>query len=583
VNRYSILTTLCIAGSSGSAFAADLDVFAPTPIQQSVPSGPRWNGFTMGINGGGLWAPSQSESQVWSQPPQPLLPSFSPSGLPGSFNFNTQGFMVGGQVGFNKQWGSFVFGAIADYDYLDGAKASQSTSGVYTGAAPSAVPFAASQSQQLQSLGTIRARVGFTPIDDMLVYATAGLAFGQTQTSTNLTFGGPVPINPPNNTWPAGSSLAGSRNDTAVGWAAGGGVEYALGPQWSIEGEFLYYDLGDAHTVGTANFITADGEGTPNSDSTFAFKGYTLRLGLNYEFDGSSDASALSVSQDSGADIVGTLGVRAGMATSNSQMKLYDFSGATKVSELTYHNPTADTGEIYGRLDETSSGLFAKGFAAVGKEVGGHLQDEDFPPMTSPYSSTNSPQSDGHISYAAVDLGYYALQGSWFKLGGFAGFHYLSQSFNAFGCTQTAGNPDICSPGQVASSDLGISDVGAWRSVRLGIAGEMTLPASFSVRAEAAWLPYIGFSGDNNHWLRTPEDFTGAIPSNGTGSNGYQLEAELNYALSNNFNIGIGGRYWSMSAKGHWLFQDATSDGGPQVATFRTQLSQLFIQSAYHF
>jgi opacity protein-like surface antigen/outer membrane protease len=561
VNRFPILVIICAGSVSGGALAADLDVLAPAPISQSLPSGPRWNGFTIGINGGGLWAPDQSETQIW------FPPNLVTTGIPGSYKFSSSGIMGGAQVGFNKQWGSFVVGAIADFDVVGGATAKRTTSGVYTGEPPPA-PFTTFQQQQLKTLGTIRGRLGFTPIDDMLLYATAGLAFGETQTSTQLTFD-------------SGAAYQGSRSDTAVGWAGGGGVEYALGPQWSVNGEFLYYDLGKIHDVGIANFI--NGGGTPTSDSTFTFKGYTLRLGLNYEFDGSSDAAALEVSQDPSSDIIATFGARAGMSTSTSQLKLYDFTGATKLSQLTYRSPTADTAEIYGRLDERGSGLFAKGYAAIGKETGGHLQDEDFPPGISPYSSTNSPQSDGHISYAAIDLGYYAIETSWYKLGGIAGFHYLNQSFNAFGCTQTAGNAEICAPGQVGASDLTISDVGSWRSARLGIAGEMTLPAGFWVRAEAAWLPYMAFSGDNNHWLREPEDFLGAVPENGSGSNGYQLEAEVNYAVSHNFDIGVGGRFWSMNAKGHMQFQDATSDGGSQVATFHTELAQIFLQSAYHF
>jgi opacity protein-like surface antigen len=566
VSRYVIFTIAwSVASACGGASAADLDVLAPSPIQQSIPSGPRWDGFTIGINGGGLWAPAQSETQIW------FPSSLVTTGIPGSYAFTSNAFMVGAQGGFNKQWGSFVVGAIADYDFVGGATTKQTASGVYLNPVPPvSSPFTTSQSQQLQSLGTIRGRLGFTPIDDVLLYATGGLAFGETQTSTNLTFAG-------------GGSYLGAHSDTAVGWAAGGGVEYALGPQWSIGGEFLYYDLGEIHNVGIANFSVPAGQETPKSDSTFAFKGYTLRLGLNYEFDGSSDPSAGLAALDPNADIVGTLGVRAGMSASHSQMKLYDSTGAALLSQLTYGNPTAETAEMYGRLDESGSGLFMKGFAAIGKETGGRLQDEDFPPGISPYSSTDSPQSDGHLSYAAVDFGYYPMQGAWYKFGGFAGFHYLNQRFNAFGCTQTASNPDVCRPGDVASANLTISDIGVWRSVRLGLAGEVILPAGFSVRAEGAWLPYIGFSGGNDHWLREPEDFSGTIPEVGSGSNGYQLEAELNYALSANFTVGIGGRYWSMNAKGHVLFQDASADGGPQVATFRTQLSQAFVQSAYHF
>lgn len=561
MNRYLVPAILCVTSVSGGAFAADLDVLEPTPLPQLAPSGGRWNGLTIGVNGGGLWAPGQSETQVW------YPEAITPSGIPSSYTFSSYGGMIGGQAGFNKQWGGYVVGATADYDFVGGATAKQTASGTYLGTA-----YSTAQSQQLQSLGTIRGRIGFTPIDDMLIYATAGLAFGQTRASSSLAFAsGPV--------------YAGAHSDVTVGAAAGGGVEYALGPQWSIGAEFLYYNLGDSHVVGTPNYIVPAGFASPETDSTFAFRGYTLRLGVNYEFDGSNSAPAGGALLDPGSEILGEVGVRAGMSRSSARTKLYDFTGAVLQSQLTYRNPTAATGEIYARLDHPTSGLLLKGFAGLGKETGGSLRDEDFPPGVSPYSSTNSSLSDGRVGYADIDLGYYVMDGSWYRLGGFAGYHYLDERFNAFGCTQTASNLNICAPGptQVSLSNLGISDEGQWNSVRLGLAAQLTLPAGFSIRAEAAWAPYMSFSGGNDHWLREPADFSGAIPETGSGSNGYQVEGELNYALSRNFDVGIGGRYWSMNAKGHALFQNVTSDGGPQVATFETQLAQVFVQSAYHF
>ena len=143
--------------------------------------------------------------------------------------------------------------------------------------------------------------------------------------------------------------------------------------------------------------------------------------------------------------------------------------------------------------------------------------------------------------------------------------------------------PTVCPTGAVGSSNLGISDEGRWNSIRLGLAAQLTLPAGFSVRAEAAWLPYMSFNGGNDHWLREPQDFSGTIPESGSGSNGFQAEGELNYALSSNFDIGVGGRYWAMNAKGHMSFQNVSADGGSQVATFQTQRTQAFVQSAYHF
>ena len=561
MNRYFVLASLCITGVGGAAFAADLDVMAPTPLPQLTPAGARWDGLTIGVNGGGLWAPGQNETQVW------YPETITPAGIPNSFTFSSYGGMAGAQAGFNKQWGSLVVGGIADFDYVGGATAKQSGSGAYLG-----IGYNYAQSQQLQSLGTIRARIGITPVDDTLIYATAGLAFGQTRASSSLAFA-------------SGAVYAGSHADVTVGLAAGGGVEYALGPQWSIGAEFLYYNLGDSHVVGTPNYIVPAGFASPETDSTFAFRGYTLRLGVNYLFDASNGVSLGGPLPDPTSEILGEVGVRAGMSTSTARTKLYDATGATLLSQLTYRDPSAATAEFYARLDHPSSGLFIKGFAGIGKETGGSLQDQDFPPGVSPYSSTNSSLADGRVGYASVDLGYYLMGGGWYKLGAFAGYHYLDERFNAFGCTQTAGNPDICAPGptQVSSANLGISDEGQWNSVRLGLAAQLALPAGFSIRAEAAWLPYMSFSGGDDHWLREPVDFSGTIPETGAGSNGYQLEGELDYALSHDFTVGVGGRYWSMNAKGQALFQNVTPNGGPQVATFETQRAQVFVQTAYRF
>jgi opacity protein-like surface antigen len=561
VNRYFGLATLCVAGVGGGALAADLDVMAPTPMPQLSTAAGRWDGFTIGVNGGGLWAPGQGETQIWY--PEVI----TPAGIPNSFKFSSYGAMAGAQTGFNKQFGSFVIGAIADYDFVGGATAKQSASGAYQG-----VGYNLAQSQQLRSLGTIRGRIGFTPVDDMLIYATAGLAFGQTQASSSLAFA-------------SGPIYSGSHNDLTVGLAAGGGVEYALGPQWSVGAEVLYYNLGDSHVVGLPNYIVPPGFVSPESDSTFGFRGYVMRVGVNYQFDAPSGAALAGALPDPTSEILVEVGARAGMSRSTTRTKLYDFTGAVLVSQLTYRNPTAATGEIYARFDHPSSGFFLNGFAGIGKETGGTLQDEDFPPNTTPYSSTNSSLSDGRVGYADADFGYYAIAASWYKLGGFVGYHYLDERYNAFGCTQTAGNPDICAPGPTAVSpaNLGISDEGQWNSVRLGLAGRLALPAGFSMRAEAAWLPYMSFSGGNDHWLREPYDFTGTIPENGTGSNGYQVEGEIDYAVAQNFDIGIGGRYWSMNAKGHMQFQDVTPNGGAQVATFETQRAQAFVQTSYHF
>jgi opacity protein-like surface antigen len=550
LKHYAACLGAFLVGCAASAEAADLDA----PLRSSLDSdlvetGPRWQGLTAGFNVGGMWTPGNSATQIWFPP---TLAASPPPG--GPYSLSSAGVMGGGQFGFNKQWGGFVFGGEADFDF-GGTTARQTASGTFLGA-----PYSAVQVQRLDSLGTIRARAGYALFDCLLVYGTAGIAFGETQFSSNLSFGS--------------NAFSGSHSDVQVGLTAGGGIEYALGPQWSVGAEFLYYDLGNSHVASTS----ASGA---EIDTTAALKGYTLRLGMNYTF-AASDPIATEASPVLASDVSGRFGVRAGMSTSKARMTLYDFTGATMVSRLTYQNPAAATGEVYGQLDHVS-GIFFKGYAGLGKENGGSLKDEDFPPGIVPYSSTDSPQKDGRLAYASGDVGYYGLDNGWYKFGGFAGYHFVDEHFNAFGCTQTAGNPDVCAPGQVAPGNLTISDDGRWQSLRLGLAGRLNLPGGFSVRAEAAWLPVMGFSGGNDHWLREPTDFSGTIPESGTGYNGIQAEGELDYALSDNFEIGAGARYWSMNAKGHVAFGSVTPDGGSQVATFTTQRVQAFVQSAYRF
>lgn len=559
-----LIVVIAFALASAAAQAADLDMFTPQPMAWVAP---RWEGFSAGLQAGAVFVPSDSETMIW-------FPStVSTVGLPNAFTSSTTGFIGGAQIGFAKQWGSFVLGGVTDYDLVGGGKARSGASGVYPTidpfGAPLGVPFRVSQSQQLQSLGTVRAKVGFAPIDDMLIYATGGLAFGRTSLSSNTAFAATA--------FGPGVDYSGVRSDMRIGFAVGGGVEYAIDRHWSTSLEALYYDLGRSAVVGIPNAVTG-----AENDTSASFNGYTLRLGLNYEFDG-DQAEQEAPQQVAQSDITVTLGERVGFSVGGSRLNLYDVSGKVLLSRLTYHNPTAVTGEVYGRVDD-SSGVFIKGFAGIGRQSGGTLQDEDFPPTTSPYSSTNSPQQYGRVGYATIDAGYYAVGGPWYRLGGLAGFNYLEDGFNAYGCTETAANPLVCSPpGIVSPSNLTISDDNIWRSARLGLVGKAILPAGFTVEAEAAWLPITFFNGKNDHWLRMPTDFLGPIPETGIGHNGFQVEGQVDYTLARNFDIGVGARYWSLNARGHMLFGDATPLGGSQVATFSAQRFQAFAQSAYHF
>jgi hypothetical protein len=179
-------------------------------------------------------------------------------------------------------------------------------------------------------------------------------------------------------------------------------------------------------------------------------------------------------------------GARYSQSAGKSKKTLYDQSGTLLISRLTWTGATGHSGEGYFNI--TSTGVFLKGYFGVGMFSGGNLQDEDFPPVIAPYSSTNSQAKDGHLSYASADLGYYLLDTTHAKLGPFVGYHFYGEKLNAFGCTQTASNPGICVP-SIDNSIRVITEKDNWYSLRVGVAGEVMIAPGLKLSGDAAYLP----------------------------------------------------------------------------------------------
>jgi outer membrane protease len=273
-------------------------------------------------------------------------------------------------------------------------------------------------------------------------------------------------------------------------------------------------------------------------------------------------------------------------ASAKTGKSLFGTPGADgMVSRLTYSDLLTNSGEVYGRLAGTN-GWFLKGYLGIGTVSNGHLQDEDFPPVATPYSSTTSDQRNGYLDYASVDVGYNFVRGGDFNLGAFVGYHYFNEVVNAFGCMQTAGNPNICQP-SIPTPVETISQNNKWQSLRVGLDGSVMLAGRFKLTADAAWLPYVRLDGADSHLLRIGNalgDFTGPIPETGTGM-GYQFEALLSYQLTPNADIGVGGRYWHMQASGNSHFEGMVvgENTVAQPVAWKTDIYGVFVQAGYKF
>ena len=145
-----------------------------------------------------------------------------------------------------------------------------------------------SVNSNLSYLGTARGCIGYLPIQNIMLFATGGLAYGGVNLNTNIVQAG-LQLNPAYNfTYPGYFTGYGSNSTDQVGWTAGGGIEWLFMPNLSAKLEYNYYDFGSL----TQNFLAARFTSDPPSPVYFLekyqgnnrFKGNIVRAGVNYHF-----------------------------------------------------------------------------------------------------------------------------------------------------------------------------------------------------------------------------------------------------------------------------------------------------------
>lgn len=288
---------------SGSAFAADMAVKAP-PLPPVVAPAYSWTGFYIGGNAGYGWSDGDVDpngSVISFADPAiitggPNTASASAAAASTTIRTDANGFIGGAQIGFNYQINNkWVVGIETDFAgaNISGSKtvSSVATSPLGSGLiTPFNVASFNSGEQRLDSLGTVRARLGYAQFDRLLIYSTGGLAYGHATSATSISQNC-VPISAGSCGTGVGiqfSPTAGSASGTLVGWTLGGGLEWAFAPNWSTKLEYLYYDLGRLSyslnpiisTVPTATGPFA----TVGVNPTAEFKGNIVRVGANYKF-----------------------------------------------------------------------------------------------------------------------------------------------------------------------------------------------------------------------------------------------------------------------------------------------------------
>jgi len=193
----------------------------------------------------------------------PIIPVIDGAG---SQRLAIDGAAIGADAGYNWQLSpQLVVGLEGDAEWSDFAGRH-----VVGGTVPVfGIPFTITQSLKADWQTSIRLRVGLTPFDRVLVYATGGPALAHLSYSSS--YFDPVP-----------EIENKSLNEVRGGFAVGIGAEYALSTNWSLKTEYLYSRFSAAS--GTGSGVLADGTTAFIAHSTGALNESSLRFGVNYRF-----------------------------------------------------------------------------------------------------------------------------------------------------------------------------------------------------------------------------------------------------------------------------------------------------------
>jgi outer membrane immunogenic protein len=263
---------LALAASSSGSMAADLE---PSYLKAPPPAPAfSWTGFYIGANLGGA-SSTQGVNGTQTTP-------FGSTSFSNSAGSNgDSGLLGGGQIGFNYEFPSrVVVGVEADgaWSNLTGGAVACST--FTTGAFAGLPAGCADTNTNLKDFGTVRGRLGYDlPWGPVMVYATGGWAFANVTGNSSVTCLG-VGCAAASLPFTGGTS---SFSNTPSGWTAGGGIEWAVVPNWTLRMEYLHLEFDNVATNYTTT-VLAPGPLTSTTHVTSNNGVNVFRIGLNYLF-----------------------------------------------------------------------------------------------------------------------------------------------------------------------------------------------------------------------------------------------------------------------------------------------------------
>jgi outer membrane immunogenic protein len=234
---FAVAMVAGVAMVTGPAIAADMPVRMPVKAAPAPVIVQYWSGLYIGGHCGAAWgrttAHTVDDEDIFDNRLKPT------------------GWLCGGQVGHNWLSGNVLFGLEGDLGYLSLKKSEIQ---------PSDDDNTALRSVKYSWYATLTGRLGYTS-GQWLLFVKGGAAFARIKHT-----GFEVTGDPGDNAY--------SLSKTRVGAAVGGGVEYAVSPNWSWKLEYLYMDFGRKTAVTSDPDVTVQ-----NRDQV-----HTVKIGVNYRF-----------------------------------------------------------------------------------------------------------------------------------------------------------------------------------------------------------------------------------------------------------------------------------------------------------
>ena len=316
--KRTLLCAAALISMTSLGYAADLPSRALAPAPIYVAPAFTWTGFYVGGNVGAAWG-GRDNCPLRNTLDHGVY-TLDSDYLPNCNGGNRVGVIGGVQAGYNWQFGGWLFGLEGDINWLgrnndrgyDFSRYGEPRMGHYESSnedsdRPSRPPhltvtnhtYSWSGNGSANTLGTIRARFGFTT-DCALFFVTGGAAFRNgdnsatiTDTETVITTGNRWGTNswtPDSQRTVTTTTYTRTGNGNKVGWALGGGLEYALTENLSTKIEYLHAQFGNGGN-GYSSGILDDCQ-TFFGDSKNSID--IVRVGLNYRFVSAAPAPVLA-------------------------------------------------------------------------------------------------------------------------------------------------------------------------------------------------------------------------------------------------------------------------------------------------